>query len=78
MAISGFRVRRVARYFDVDPLAVRVYAGVLVLLPILTIALAELFDSIAAAFVVAGVISVTLIALFPHDRSEERARVRKW
>lgn len=77
MAIPVYRVRRIARYFNVDPLAVRIYAALLVLLPILTIALAELFDSVEAGFVVAGVISVTLIALLPHDHPADRLRVRR-
>lgn len=78
MAFPHYRTRRIARYFDVDPLAVRVYAALLVLLPILSIALAGLFDSIAAGFIVAGVMSVTLIAVLPHDRPDDRVRVRRW
>ena len=56
----------------------RIYAALLLLLPILTVALAAFFDSIAAGFVVAGVISATLIALRPHDPSPARVRIRKW
>jgi len=77
MTISRDRVRRMARYFDVDPLAVRVYAALLVLLPILTIALAGLFDSIVAGFVVAGTVSVTVIAILPHDRGRLGAYARR-
>ena len=58
--------KRVARYFDVDPLAVRTCAGLLVLLPILSVALAGLLGSVTAGFVIASVISVTLIAILPR------------
>ena len=78
MALPAYRVRRIARYFGIDPLAVRVYFALLVLMPILTIVLAAFLDSIAAGFVVAGVISVTLIALRPQDPSPVRVRARKW
>jgi len=68
MAISRLRARRLARYFDVDPLVVRIYVGLLVLLPLLSVALGRLFESIGAGFVIAGIISVTLMAIIPHDR----------
>lgn len=71
------RTKRVARYFDVDPLAVRIYAGLLVLLPLLSVALAGLLGSVAAGFVIAGVISVTVIAAIPHERSDRIGMIRE-
>jgi len=66
MANLTRRTKRVARFFDVDPLAVRTCAGLLVLLPLLGAALAGLLGSVTAGFVIASVISVTLLALLPH------------
>jgi len=72
MANLARRTKRVARYFDVDPLAVRIYAGLLVVLPLLSAALAGLLGSVPAGFVVAGAVSVTLIAVLPRDEGHER------
>ena len=70
--------KRIARYFDVDPLAVRIYAGLLVLLPVLSVALAGLFGSVTAGFVIASVLSVTLISVAPREPLERKVNKGRW
>ena len=72
MADSATRTKRASRFPNANRITLRTFAGLMGLLPILSIGLARLVDSAAAGFVIAGTICITVVAILPHEDVNER------
>ena len=70
------RLRRTAAglSFADYQITIRVVIGILISLPLVSMSLATIVDSLPAGIVIAGVGAVTLIALLPHERAGRRPR----